>query len=180
MHGILFAELKKYVVARLGAKAWNDLLAAAGMKDRVFMPNQVYPDADLVRLVSTASELTGKSAQDLLEDFGAFIAPDLLSMYRPQIDPSWKSLDVIQNTEQLIHRNVRVKTPGAEPPRLQTTREGPDDLRLVYGSGRHLCSVAKGIAAGIAREYHEQLRVTERTCMLRGEPACDIHIHRLA
>ncbi|MCA1812698.1 MAG: heme NO-binding domain-containing protein [Halobacteriales archaeon] len=179
MHGIIFAELKKYVVARMGTKAWNDLLAASGMQDKVFLPNQAYGDVDVITLVTTASRLTGKSASDILEDFGEFLAPDLLTMYRPQLDPAWRTLDIIENTEQLIHRQVRVQSPGALPPQLQVVREGPDKLRLTYTSRRQMCGVAKGIARGIAREQHEHIRVTEPECMLKGGQRCDIRVERV-
>lgn len=180
MHGIIFAELKKYVVARMGSKAWNDLLTAAGMEHAVFLPNETYPDAQAITLVTTASRLTGKAAGDILEDFGEFIAPDLLSMYRAQLDPSWRTLDIIENTEQLIHRAVRVKNPGAAPPELRVVREAPDRLRLTYTSRRQMCGVAKGIARGIARERKELIRITEPACMLKGGAQCDIHIERVA
>lgn len=176
MHGVLFAELKKYVVARLGGKAWNDLLAAAGLPDRVFFPNQIYPDEELVALVTTASRLTNQPAAAILEDFGDFIAEDLLSMYKAQIDPTWKALDLIEHTEQLIHRAVRVKLPGAKPPELVARREGPDRLVLVYSSPRKLCGVAKGLAKGVGRHYGEPVEVSELRCMHQGAPSCDIVI----
>lgn len=180
MHGIIFAELKKYVVARMGTKAWNDLLQAANMPDTVFLPNQVYDDATAIQLVTTASQLTGKSTADILEDFGEFIAPDLLSMYRTQLDPSWGTLDIIANTEAIVHRTVRVANPGAQPPALQATREGPDKLRLIYTSRRQMCGVAKGIARGIAREHKERIRISEPECMLKGGARCDLRFERLA
>lgn len=179
MHGVIFAELKKYVVARLGGQAWNDLVQAAGLGGKVFLPNLVYPDEELVKLVSTASELTGKNAQDILEDFGEFIASDLLVMYSAQINPTWRTLDVIEHTERLIHTTVRVKVPGAKPPELVAWRQDPDSVRIEYRSARHLCGVAKGIARGIARHYKELVKVTEAECMLKGDALCDITVQRL-
>lgn len=177
-HGIIFAELKKYVVARLGGQAWNDLLEAAGLGQRIYLPSEAYPDEELVALVSTASRITGKPAQALLEDYGEFIAGDLVTLYRAQIDPAWRTLDLIEHTEQLIHRQVRLKIPGARPPELEALREGPDKVRLVYRSRRQLCGVAKGIARGIARHYQEDVTVTEDQCMLRGDKTCDILVAR--
>lgn len=176
MHGVIFTELKKYVVARLGGQAWNDLLREAGMNGKVFLPSQVYDDAEMVTLVTTASRITGKPAGDILEDFGEFIAPDLLAMYQAQIDPRWKALDLIEHTERIIHRVVRVKVPGAEPPMLVTRRETPQRLVLSYTSPRRLCGVAKGLARGIGKEYKEELRVRESSCMLHGGASCEITI----
>jgi hypothetical protein len=63
MHGIIFSELKNYVDDRLGGAAWGALLEKAGTRGRVFMPMQEYPDADAVKLVSTASAITGQPAR---------------------------------------------------------------------------------------------------------------------
>jgi hypothetical protein len=176
VHGLIFAELKKYVVHRLGGQAWNDLLRAAGMEGALFLPSQVYPDEQLAALVRTASEVTGKGQGDILEDFGGFIAADLLSMYRAQISPTWRTLDIVEHTERLIHTTVRVKIPGAKPPELVATRLSPTSLRLEYRSARKLCPLARGLARGIAEQHKEHLRVSEPSCMLRGDALCDLRL----
>jgi len=62
MHGIIFSELKKYVDDRLGGAAWGALLEKAGLSGRIYMPVQEYPDADAVKVVTTASAITGRPA----------------------------------------------------------------------------------------------------------------------
>jgi len=176
MHGIIFAELKKFVVAKHGGKTWNDLLQAAGLPDKIFVPNQTYPDSELVAIVVAASKALQVPAQDLLVAFGAFIAPDLLSMYKAQLDPTWRTLDMIANTEQIIHRTVRAQVPGATPPELDAKRESPTRLILTYRSQRKLCGVAKGLAQGVAEHYKEHIRIAESSCMLQGAPACTMVI----
>src|SRR5438046_2580781 len=124
MHGSIFLELKKYVETKLGAEAWTTLLDKSGLKIREFSPMQEYPDGDALALVTTAVAVTGTPADVLLEDFGAFIAPDLLGMFWGSIKPEWKTLDVIEHTEQTIHAVVRIKNPGAHPPELKVKRTG--------------------------------------------------------
>jgi hypothetical protein len=174
MHGMIFGQLKKYVNTKLGDGAWEKLLGAAGMTGRMYVPVREYPDADVVQLVTTASRLTGASAPAILEDFGAFLVPDLVAMYKPLIRPEWRTLDVIENTEATIHKAVRATNPGAAPPELKVTRLSPTELRLSYTSAPKLCPVAKGIARGIAKEYGETLRVTESSCMHQGAESCEI------
>jgi hypothetical protein len=173
MHGIIFVELKKYVDAKLGPDAWGRLLDTAGMRGRLFMPVEEYPDADAARLVSTASQMTGLAADAILQDFGEFITPDLLRMYGALLDRKWKTLDVIANTEETIHRVVRARNPGAQPPQLRCERNG-NELTIVYTSGRRMCGVAKGIVRGLARHFAEQVDLRETACMLKGAPACRI------
>ena len=176
MHGIIFSELKKYVDHRLGSRAWDALLQQAGMSGRIFMPVEKYADADAARLVSTAAAITKQPAPAILEDFGEFIAPDLMKMYGSLVRKEWRTLDVIEHTEQTIHRVVRHRNPGAHPPELRCQRLGPAEVLVVYTSARTMCGVAKGIARGLALHFKETVSVSERSCMLEGAPECQISV----
>lgn len=176
MHGLIFAELQKYVDTNLGGDTWNKLLEESGIGFKMYTPLQEYPDQEAVALVTTASEMTGKTTSDILEDFGKFIVPDLMNMYRSLIKPEWKTLDLIEHTEETIHRVVRIKNPGARPPRLKCSRPSSDEVVITYDSPRKMCAVARGIASGVAEHYNEQVRITESACMLEGSPSCKISV----
>lgn len=174
MHGILFTALKKYVKARLGPEAWDALRAEAGLDGRIYLPVQPYPDEEIQRLVSTASRITGIPATELLEDYGTFIVPDLMTIYRGVLDPGWRTLDLIDHVENTIHRVVRLSSPGATPPELSVVRIAAERLVIHYDSPRKLCSVGKGLVRGIAAFYGETVSVQETNCMLRGHSSCTI------
>jgi predicted hydrocarbon binding protein len=179
VHGTIFVELKKYVDTKFGGEAWVGLLKEAGLSQRSYDAFETYPDEEAGRLVATASRVTGADAAAILEDFGEFIAPDLLEMYWALVQPEWKTLDVIEHTESAIHEVVRLKNPGAQPPRLRVERQGPDALVLTYTSERKMCKVAEGIAKGLARHFGERIAIDQATCMLRGDSECSIRVRRL-
>ncbi|HEX6641758.1 MAG TPA: heme NO-binding domain-containing protein [Thermoanaerobaculia bacterium] len=173
MHGTIFIELQKYVETKLGPAAWSTLMREAGItREEPYDPFLTYPDEEVGALVGTASRITGTPAQALLEDFGEFIAPDLLDMYWSVIAPEWRTLDVLENTEKTIHDVVRINQKGATPPYLHATRVADDEVSILYTSPRKLCSVAKGITRGIARHYNEPITIDETRCMLRGDVDC--------
>lgn len=176
MHGIMLAELKKYVDTRVGGEAWKSLLKDAGLGVKVYMPTQTYPDTDVTALVTAAAKATGKPAGAILEDFGEFIVPDLVAVYGAYIKPEWKTLDLLLNTEETIHRVVRTRNPGAVPPELKTSRTAPDEVLVEYTSSRHLCAIARGIVKGVAAHYKETVAITEPQCMIRGDEACRIRV----
>src|SRR4029077_16440144 len=120
MHGIIFSQLRKYVETNRVASAWGTLLKQAHLENRSYLSVSEYPDAEMEALVSAAAGMSGQTATVVLEDFGAFIAPLLMNMYRHLIPGDWKTLDVIEKTEETIHHVVRVQTPGAKPPVLRT------------------------------------------------------------
>ena len=176
MHGIIFAELKKYVQARHGGDAWKALVQRAGVGATLYLPIGEYPDADAVALVGAASEATGVPAGEILEDFGHFIAPDLMGMYRSLVRPEWRTLEFLENTEGTIHRVVRMKDAAAHPPEIRCERLGPGEVVIRYASPRRMCAVARGIARGVAGHYGERVEIEEPQCMLRGDAECRIHV----
>ena len=178
MHGTIFAELKKYADARWGAETWSRWLTSAGVGSRHYLSIQAYPDEELTRIVSAMSDSTGKPVDELLEDFGQFIAPDLMALYRSLIQPSWRSLELIENTEMTIHRVVRNQQADAAPPYLHTQRTGPEQVTVTYTSARRLCALARGIIFGVGAHFGETLSVQQPECMLRGDPACRIVVDR--
>ena len=174
MHGMIFAELKRFVSDKYSVETWSTLLESAGLGGKVFMAIQEYPDADAVAIVTAASELTKLPANDILEAFGEFITPSLMKMYGHLAKPEWKTLEFIENAEKSIHSVVRVKNPGAQPPELHCLRNSDGSLALYYQSKRKMCALAKGIAKGVARHYGERLSISESQCMHKGAARCEI------
>lgn len=174
MHGVIFEELKGFVSSTLGDEAWTALLVSAGMEGRTFDQLQAYADADALTLVTTASEITGKSVPDLLQAFGEYIAADLLAMSQSLRSPDWKTLDVLENTERSIHSVVRLDNPGASPPELKAVRTKPNEVTVNYSSSRMMCPLAKGICLGIAAYFNEEIQIEEPSCMHRGDDTCSI------
>jgi len=114
------------------------LLRNAGLASKTYLPVQEYPDAEIVAIIGAASSITGLSVSAVLEDFGEFIAPALIKMFGHLLWAEWKTIDVVENTEGTVHSVVRVKNPGAQPPKLKTRRNGPDEVVLVYTSPRQM------------------------------------------
>lgn len=162
MHGIIHAELKRFVEAKHGAEAWKAVLEGAGLPNKLYLATQTYPDAEAVAIVTSASKITGASADSILEAYGEFIAPSLMQMFRTLIKPEWKTMDMLLNTEETIHKVVRLKNPGADPPRLQFSKTGPNTLLFKYDSPRRMVAVARGIMKGVARHYNEKIAFAER------------------
>lgn len=174
MHGMIHTALQRYVETSFGAETWKTLLARTGLAQAVFTPLGTYPDAQITALVAEAEALSGIPTATLLEGFGEFLVPTYLWMYGALLKPEWRTLEVLENTEETVHRVVRMRNPGAEPPRLRVLRTAKDQVELTYASARKLCAVARGIARGIAKRFEEPLETQDRSCMLRGDSVCVI------
>ena len=174
MHGLIHLELQKFVEGRFGAAAWATLVRRARLDSEIYTPLRSYPDEQMLALVGEAVTMTNLSATQLLEAFGEFLVPTYLSLYGNLLKPEWRTLELLEHTEETIHRVVRLRHEGAAPPRLKTERTGPDEVVMTYDSPRKLCAVARGIARGSAKKFKELITIDDRKCMHRGDPACVI------
>lgn len=176
MHGIIFAEFRQFAEARLGPKAWAELVDQAGLADRVFLVAQQFPDVEFQALLAAAARRLKLPVAVVLEDFGEFIAPDLIKMHAHSLPAEWRTVDLLEHTEEAIHQVVREGNSVAFPPRLQCTRHGEHAVTIRYASRRKLCALAKGIVRGVAAHYGEGVRISESTCMLQGAECCTITV----
>ena len=179
MHGFILLEMKKYAIEKLGTIQWLEILKSAEVGDGDYQNFREYSDEEAVKLVVATSRVTGLSTTEVLTDFGIFLGKDLLRIYRPLLRKEWGALDVLENTERTIHEAVRSRNRQATPPKLELTRTSADELLLVYRSQRKMCSLAKGIATGIAQAYGETLEIVEESCLKQGDSECRIRLKRL-
>lgn len=180
MHGLIFFYIQKFTEslpqglapAAGGGSGQSTIARQAGR----YLPSGSYPDGDAVALLQAVAEARGEALGDTLTRFGEFLAPHLVKVAGPLVNPAWRTLDLVQHTEELIHAMVRVEQPGAEPPVLETVRVGPQELHLVYSSRRRLCQLATGLVRGLARHFGETVEIEQPGCMLRGDPFCSFVI----
>jgi tRNA A-37 threonylcarbamoyl transferase component Bud32 len=172
----MFLQLQRFAQKQVSSASWERLLLEAKLPIKAYSPARAYPDEEMLALVAAAGRLLNIPADAVLEAFGEFVAPELIRLYGKLIEPEWKTLDLIENTEKLIHTAVRVGNPDAQPPVLHCVRSTQNELQMVYSSDRQLCSIAKGIVKGVARHYGESVHITEDACMLRGDPFCALQV----
>jgi len=180
VHGLIFFYIRKFAESLPKGLApaagpgtgQTSVVRQAGH----YLPSGSYPDADAVALLQAVADAKGEPLGETVTRFGEFLAPHLVKVAGPLVDPAWRTLDLVEHTEQLIHAMVRVEKPGAEPPVLEAVRIGPDELHLVYSSRRRLCLLASGLVRGLARHFGESVEIDEPGCMLRGDPFCSFVI----
>jgi predicted hydrocarbon binding protein len=179
VHGIIFSEMKKYVDTKFGGDTWATLLTSAGLQSNVYLNMQSYPDQEAIAIVMSASKATGKPAFTILEDFGEFIAADLVNMYKTLVRPEWKTLELLENVERTIHVVVRARHPGAVPAQITCTRTSANEVQVTYNSPRKMCPLAKGIIQGVGHHYNQRLSVTETSCVHKGAATCQMSVRVL-
>ena len=176
MQGVILDELEKYVERNLGQPGLTRIRNLTGRGDSGYDFGGKYPDDELAVIMRGLVEATGRPAEVITEEFGVALVPGLLEVYGFLVNPRWSFIDFLLNTEDVIHRGVKLNTPNARPPELRAVRAGPESVTITYRSKRALCSLAKGIIRGAAAHYKVDITISEERCMLRGDPECLITV----
>lgn len=155
MHGFIFLQFKKFVQQKKGLQAWHALIQNSNVSQDQFAATEIYPDEDIKSLIGTAAVTWNTPVSTLLEQLGFFLVPDLIDIYQMYINPVWRTLDLVEHTENSMHRAVRVSSPEATPPVLHVTRINANRLIVYYHSQRRMAPLAIGIIKGIATYYKE-------------------------
>lgn len=178
MHGFVMNQLQQFVQSTANRSTWYAILEKAELPDAQFHAVADYPDEQMTALVGAASDVMSMAADDILESFGAFLGEALFTTYRPIIDPELRTIEFLEHVEDSMHKAVRARNSQAHPPVLDIKRTGADEVTIGYTSQRRLCSVARGMARGIAEHYGEPVTINEDSCMKHGDDQCLIRVTR--
>lgn len=159
MHGTIFVLFKRYVESLYGYSQWVKLLETAGIAHAPYQMHELYPTREIFSLIEKASELMGVPQHQVMEQFGEFLVPDLLLMYKRYMRPEWNTYDMLLNTVADMHAAVREKDNRENPPMLLVTKKGDTQLIVDYHSKRRMSAIAVGTIKGIAKYYDEDDKV---------------------
>jgi predicted hydrocarbon binding protein len=173
MNGLIFIEIGRFAQSQIGDENWRQALRLAGVPEQFYYRVADYPDEEAAAHLSILSSLMHEPVESILTNLGEYIVPDLIKMARYWIDPGWKTLDLIANTEHTIHEMLRSEGSQTNPPRLRCRRTA-DAVIIDYDSPRRMCALAKGIILGVARHYGETVSIDEPACMLQGDDGCHL------
>ncbi len=173
LHGMVHAEFRQHAMGLVGHARWKALLDEAGLPSQPPRLSQRYPDVDLGAAVGLLAGATNSTASRVLHDFGRALFPTLIAIYGDLVPSAWRALDLIEHTEEVIHRAVRLQDASAAPPRLQSMRVSPAEVRVLYSSARRLCSLAHGLLEGVGAHFDEPLQITQARCVGRDDAVCE-------
>ena len=176
VQGIFLDELEKFVVRELGQTGLARVRGLTGRGTSGYRFDASYPDDELKLIIRGLAEATATHPEDLMEQYAEAMVPGLLEVYGFLVDPRWSFIDFLVNTQDVIHKGLKVSSPAAKPPDMQVQRIGAEGVAIFYRSKRRLCPVAKGIIRGAAAHYQVQVVIGEERCMLRGDPECVITV----
>ena len=174
MKGVVFNLLEQLVTRDFGEDTWDALLEASG-QNGVYTSLGSYPDEDLTKLVSAASDALAMPADDVVSWLGRNALPLFAEHYPQLFEPHDSTREFVLTLNNIIHPEVRKLYPGADVPEFDfEVRE--ECVVMGYRSPRKLCFFAEGLLLGAADYYGERLTIEQPLCMKRGDDQCVLEI----
>ena len=156
MYGLINMAIKQLVIDNYGTQGWQAVKAKASVNEEYFELLTVYDDAITYNLVKGASEVTGKSASEILQLFGRYwVNYASQAGYEPLIKlfgPNFK--DCLVNLNRM-HEHMGAMMPGLIPPEFEITKEiSSTEFELMYKSQRAgLGPMVIGLLEALALRY---------------------------
>lgn len=177
MKGVINKGIQEFVEARFGSEVWDRIKQQAGCTEPFFVTSEDYPDAMTHALVAAASNVSGLSADAVLEEFGKFWVPNTgRASYPTFFQLAGATPREFLNSINRVHAQVTRNLPGATPPRFELEDLPNGALRMHYHSERGFCPVLRGLIEGVGIHFGQELRVDETACVRRGDPHCTMEI----
>jgi hypothetical protein len=172
MHGSIFAFLKRFVESTYDFSTWMKIMEQTGINRTGYQMQEMYPTQELVQIMGAVAEVSGKTPHEVQEQFGTFLVPDLLMIFKKYVNPSWRTFDMLLHTEEYMHGAVRSSDSRSTPPRLSVNKVSSKLLIIDYYSKRRMAGVAIGIVKGIAAYFEE-------TDQVKIRPMTDLNAERV-
>lgn len=176
MHKLIFVNLQQFAGSQ---KTWNEWLEIAHLTEALVYVQDL-SDAEAKKLLTAAARHSNLPMQVFLKNFGRFIAPRLIEQFSHHIDKNWGLLEFLEHTEDYIHKEVRNKIRGANPPALKCSKLTEDEVLILYSSPLKMCAFAEGLIEAAAKAYNERVRIFQTKCVLKGDSECEIHVKKIA
>lgn len=161
MKGIVFTELLKMVEDAHGYDMVDTIIENSDLPSGgAYTAVGTYDHTEAVSLVVNLSKETGVPVSDLLKAFGEHLFGVLASAYPAFLTSATDELHFLEQVEDYIHVEVRKLYPDAELPNFQCSRpNSPNELHMIYESGRHLEDLCEGLLKGSLKHFNSTASV---------------------
>jgi len=165
MLGIVFTSLIDMLEEKTSPEFADDVIVEAKLEnDGAYTAIGYYPFEDMQRLLTVLVEKTGKSANELLYDFGIFLFGKLGVAHGDVLANTSGILDMLAHLDDDIHVQVKKLYPDADLPRFSVLSRTDSTMKLQYYSERDLFALAEGLMDAAADFYGAKIhRETVKT-----------------
>lgn len=170
MKGVVFTEFIEMVEQTFSPGMADRLIDECNLSSGgAYTAVGTYDHAELAKMVSKLSELSGNDPSSLIKSFGHHLFGRFLSLYPSFFNGIETAMDFLSRIESVIHAEVRKLYPDAELPRFDVAWEDGDALVLTYHSPRCLGELAQGLIEACISHFGEPLMLRRESLDEKGQ-----------
>ncbi|MCY7383930.1 MAG: heme NO-binding domain-containing protein [Microcoleus sp. CAN_BIN18] len=179
MYGLVNKAIEEMVCSRFGEETWETIKEKADVDIDFFMTMEAYPDDLTHRLVHSASEVLGISADDILQAFGEYwVIYTASEGYAQILDLAGDNLREFLGNLDNLHARVGLNFPQLQPPSFRCTDNSENSMELHYYSHRQgLAPMVKGLLKGLACRFHTEVEIEQTSDRTQGADRDVFSIH---
>jgi len=158
----------------LGADAVAKLFAAAGLKQRRYQPEVIYPETEFQALFKGAQTVFGVDSQAAELAFAEYFMKRSPQMFPAIFEQAGSARGLIERVPT-IHRNFPASVSQEEfRDKVRICESTPSRIVLDYESPNRLCLTLRSVAERCLTYFGETGAVHETSCQKQGAPHCRI------
>ena len=163
MYGLINRAIQDMVCERFGEEIWSEIRESAGIKERIFLVLEPYPDEITHKLVAAASQVLNLSASEIMQIFGQYWIKYTGTVgYKEIMEMGGDSLkEFLQNLDDL-HSRVGIQFPALAPPSFECDEVDENTLEVHYSSAREgLAPMVIGLIEGLGNKFSTDVEITQ-------------------
>ena len=154
MLGIVFTSLIDMLEEKVSPDFADEVIVEAELQnDGAYTAVGYYPFEEMQKIVGILVKKTGKSANELLYDFGFYLFGKLSAAHGSVLANTDSLLQMLEHLDGDIHVQVRKLYPDADLPRFKVMSRTDNAMVLQYYSERDLYALAEGLMDAAAEYY---------------------------
>jgi hypothetical protein len=161
MKGVIFTEFLEMVEQRYSPQVLERMIAAARLPSgAAYTAVGTYDHGEMWSLVIALSKVVDVSVPDLFRGYGEYLFGRLAVSYSKLMNGARSTFDLLENLDNMIHREVRRLYPDAELPRFDVVERTPTRMVVIYASKRHFADLAEGLLRASSRHFGQTMNLT--------------------
>lgn len=158
----------------LGEEAVAELFNAAGLEDRKYSPEVIYPNEEFQALFRGAQQVFGLESEAAEKAFSKYFMEVSPKMFPAIFEQAGSARGLIEKIP-VIHRNFPAAASQSEfRDQIFILESTPDRLVLEYDSPNQLCITLRTVAGLTLDYYGESGSIAETACQKNGAPRCQV------
>ena len=157
----------------LGNEGVGSLFAAAGLEERCYQPEVIYPEEEFQALFRGAQHVFDVDSDAAEKAFSSYFM-EVSPKQFPAIFRQAGNARGLLERFPTIHRNFPAAAQQDYQEKVFVTESTSDHIVIEYDSPNRLCITLRTIAGIVLEYYGERGTVTETACQKEGAPRCRV------